>query len=245
MFPFRLIQFQAGKGPLQKGIVPVPILFLRLESGYADTFSHYDFSGMKSEYNLIVENSFNFVEEPNPTIKEYILGKRDKFFASKAYLLGLGHGSVATMPDRPYLNFQFEFKERRPRNEVPNPPRDNLANFLEACEKLHGFFSRFAKIRNPSSIQTPFNDIRDTVRRILDFEGKENERISKWLESGLVAGIPKYDPSTWENEKNNFARLASSQVGIDTNIYRFHQAAAYHRYYVLKDLLPAHGIAVY
>jgi len=211
---------------------------------YADTFSHYGFSGMHSDYNTIVERSFTFVEEPNQTIKSYIMGKWEKFFASKAYVLALGHGSVATMPDRPYLNWQFDFKQKRPKNGATSP-RNNLATYFEACEKLHGFFARFAKMRYANNTQTSFNDIKETVHELLDFEGQENERISKWQKSGLTPGIPNYDPSTWENGKDTFARLANSQTSIDTHIYRFHQAAAYHRYYVLKDLLPAHGIAAY
>ncbi|MCL1939733.1 MAG: hypothetical protein FWG04_03630 [Desulfovibrionaceae bacterium] len=211
---------------------------------YTDTFSHYGFSGMSSDYNKIVKTSFKFIEEPNPTIKTYIQDKWNKFFASKAHVLALGHGSVATMPDRPYLNWEFNFERGRYGNGTTNQ-RNNLETFLEACEKLHSFFSRFAKIWYTHSAQVPFDNIRGTVYEILDFEGQEDERISQWRESDLTQGIPHYDPRAWENERALFVNKAKSQDSISSHLYRFHQAAAYHRYYVLKDLLPAHGIAVY
>jgi hypothetical protein len=89
------------------------------------------------------------------------------------------------MPDRPYLNWQFEFEKKRPENGAISS-RNNLATFLEACEKLHSFFSRFARMRYADSTQRSFNEIKETVKDVLDFEGQEDERSSKWVESGLA-----------------------------------------------------------
>ena len=61
----------------------------------------------------------------------------------------------------------------------------------------------------------------------------------------MTAGVAAYDPEEWENDKKKFAHGISSRDGIATHVYRFHQGAAYHRYHVLKDMLPSHGIAVY
>ncbi|MCL2829390.1 MAG: hypothetical protein FWD77_01480 [Betaproteobacteria bacterium] len=210
---------------------------------YADTFSHYGFSGMTSDFNKVKKGSFLFLEEPEPGIKKYILGKTDRFLCSSANNLALGHGSVATMPDRPYVHWGFEFEQRRPGNGALSH-RDNPADYLEACKKLHSFFCRFAKRRYENSTQTAFESIRDAVRSIIAFEGTEEERCSKWGKSGLTPGIPAYDSRLWELEKKFFHERANSQAGIDSAVYRFHQAAAYHRTYVLKDLLPGHGMAV-
>ena len=77
-------------------------------------------------------------------------------------------------------------------------------------------------------------------------KGKElDEREANWKASALTAGVAAYDPEEWENDKKKFAHGISSRDGIATHVYRFHQAAAYHRYHVLKDMLPSHGIAVY
>ena len=39
------------------------------------------------------------------------------------------------------------------------------------------------------------------------------------------------------------ASITINQI-IEKDVYRFHQAAIYHRDYTLKQLLPKHGIAV-
>lgn len=217
---------------------------------YADTFSHYGFSGMSSPLNNI-KGEFEVITPPKPEIAEYIKRKAQKFMenflgtASGAATGTLGHAAVATWPDRPYLHWRFTFSRPRPGNG-PVSNRDNKETFLEACEKLYDFFVRFAKQRYDNSVATPFSVLVPQIKNILSFEGDESLRIDCWKKSGLTEGMPEYSPLKWEHYKNpGFANLENSSLGISSHIYRFHQAAAYHRYYVLKDLLPAHGIAVY
>ena len=64
----------------------------------------------------------------------------------------------------------------------------------------------------------------------------------------LAAGFPNiraYDWKEGEHQKHDFVAFGSSEKGTESNCYRFHQAATYHRYYMLKDLLPSQGIAVF
>ena len=218
---------------------------------YADTFSHYGFSGMSSPYNETKQDSLECVSPPSPKFLKYITDKvvvfKDKFCARGAEIASeaLGHGAVATWPDRPYLHWKFEFKKARPTGETESD-RNNPETYLDACEKLHDFFGQCAEKMYGKTTSTPFINIEQSVRDVLIFEGAEEERSQKWVSSGLADGIPQYNPENWENDKKRAFELASvSKDGINTNIYRFHQAAAYHRYYVLKDLLPSHGIAVY
>ena len=126
--------------------------------------------------------------------------------------------------------------------------RNNQKNFLDGCEKLHGFLCRFAEGRYPANIanRKNFAAIKNDVQTILAVEGTAGDRCRQWQASSLASDAPAYIPEIWENEKRKlFERLPTSTDGINTHSYRFHQAAAYHRYYVLKDLLPEHGIAVY
>jgi len=53
-----------------------------------------------------------------------------------------------------------------------------------------------------------------------------------------------YSPYDWERQKDDFEGLENSHEMINKDVYRFHQAAAYHRNYTLKQLLPKHGIIV-
>ena len=96
---------------------------------YADTFSHYGFSGVSSRGNRVDNSSFRFHEEVeeaddttaplSPEMRRYVTEKADRFFRDRGDHGGLltnvkswfaetlsgalGHGSVATLPDRPYL----------------------------------------------------------------------------------------------------------------------------------------------
>ena len=230
---------------------------------YMDTFSHYGFSGIGSKLNSVDNDSFKFIDVKNEEMEKYLLDKKSKFatkyvnrsiatfFAAKT-TGNLGHGGVATYPDRPFLHWQVEFQESRPEiGRVSN--RDNPATFLEGCEKLHGYFASFSHQHFTDQQIRPFDEIRDAVESILRFEGAKDDRILQWrkaISSGNIYSNQneeniEYDPNEWEEQKRTFHNLPSSNMGIDLHVYRFHQAAALHRYYVLKELLPAHGIVVY
>ena len=103
---------------------------------YADTFSHYGFSGVSSRGNRVDNSSFRFHEEVedaddttaslSPEMRRYVAEKADRFFKGrgdhgglltnvKSWLAenlsgALGHGSVATLPDRPYLVWSFDYE---------------------------------------------------------------------------------------------------------------------------------------
>ncbi|MGE4587965.1 MAG: DUF6765 family protein [Acidaminococcaceae bacterium] len=212
---------------------------------YADTFSHYGFSGLTSPYNLVNGDA----EIKNKTllqdVYDYIIEKKNNFWGKFGMnTIELGHAGVATYPDRPFLEWNFEFTLPRPGNEQ-NSNRNNQTDYLEGCQKLHSFLCNFAQNYYSEANQKAFNEIEDSVREVLAVQGCQESRIQAWKDSGLIDGVPDYDANDWENEKNSFSEFESSLDGISTHAYRFHQAAAYHRYYVLKDLLPSHGIAIY
>ena len=157
----------------------------------------------------------------------------------------LGHAGAATYPDRPYLQYQFDFERPRP-DKNASSMRDNSATFLEGCKCLHAFFSKYAKAKYPGTEgHRTFRSIEKTLREVIACEADKDDRIKAWDKSGLIKGCARYNPETWEQEKLKFSKYSISESGISTNAYRFHQAATFHRYYVLKDLLPDHGIAVY
>ncbi|BFM51338.1 hypothetical protein [Marinomonas sp. THO17] len=53
--------------------------------------------------------------------------------------------------------------------------------------------------------------------------------------------IPQY--RDWNEGFQNLS-LGNSQDAMKHPIYGFYQAASYHRWYVLRDLLPKHGLMV-
>ena len=305
---------------------------------YMDTFSHYGFSGISSDYNEVDGKSIKFITKLNRGIEYYIREKAKKFLGkyktrfpsfigekgSKALghgsactLLGhgavctllekvkksldkcktrlmsfvgekgskalrhgsactllekvkksldkcktrlmsyvgekgsraLGHGAVSTYPDRPFLHWSCRFEIERPENEAVSD-RNNPETFFEGCRKLHEHLSTFAQKRygNSSDPRIEFSSIKDDVKKVLNFQGRKDERIEQWqdfIKSRYDEQNVSYSDENWEKQKNNSEEAKDSAQGIDTDIYRFHQAALYHRCYVLKDLLPSHKISVY
>jgi hypothetical protein len=232
---------------------------------YADTFSHHGFSGIGSRRNKVDNNSFTFDSKLDPEIKDYITEKTAKFFIShgkgggiianiKSWIAetasaALGHGAVATYPDRPYLKWGFDYEY--PKKKSVN--RDNPADFLEGCRALHGMFEEFGKI-NPGYSDhngVQFSGIKPEIMNIIQFQGKMEKRINKWKESakkGALAGIkfsiPAYNSESWLKEAANKNSRQRSEIILSSNLYRFYQAASLHRQYVVRDLCPSHGLVV-
>lgn len=176
-------------------------------------------------------------------------------FMAESFSGSLGHGGVATFPDRPFLHWKVNFDKNRLGNGKVSD-RDNPATFLYACEKMHSYFARFAKghYADPTPV-VEFSEISNIIDKILRFEGKMDDRIREWQKAiknnSIYESVKEgeseihYDVSEWENKKKTLLDMRSSKDWIDTDIYKFHQAAALHRCYVLKDLLPEHGITAY
>ncbi|MCT4535141.1 DUF6765 family protein [Halodesulfovibrio sp.] len=235
---------------------------------YMDTFSHFGFSGVSSSLNKIIDGSIKPLELKDPKMADYVLSKLGRFI--KRYKLGsvisffaeestgsLGHGAVATFPDRPYLKwcFEYEYPHESTTSSIPIEAeqievRDNKVHFFEGCELLYHYFRGFAGARYPEPDVIPFEDIADDIKEIITTEDDCHGRIDKWRalswkNTPVISQKIRYNKSDWENQKFDFDDSEESKHNISSNVYRFHQAAAYHRYYVLKDLLPAHGIAAY
>lgn len=239
---------------------------------YADTFSHYGFSGISSDYNR--------VDNPTPldvkdgAMRAYIVSKHLNFIAKYApnwwlklqrrlfsrigedFSGALGHGSAGTFPDRPYLKWQITYEATG-----ETVIRNNPETFLEGCEKLYNQLVLFGQARNKNHEPIKsFSSVKEQVATILatelpmkaDSDGKKG-RIDLWKQAITTGELYQpdqnealvYDHRKWEQQKQNFHLLPSSAEGKHLDVYKFHQAATYHRYYVLKDLLPQNGIVVF
>lgn len=233
---------------------------------YADTFSHYGFSGISSHVNRVDNDSIK-LEVKDKGIFDYIKKKSDSFYAKFKNTIimhgllpvisaageelsgALGHGAVATFPDRPYLKWKFKYEKG------PDSERDNRITYLDGCRSLFDMFKKFASsvpaIRDNNININTFDDISTAVAEILSFEGKENSRIEKWQTyyksrtefNANVDGIPAYSGNIWLKEIEKLCN--SNPIDLSSyNAYNFYQAAEFHRTYVLRELLPSHGIFV-
>lgn len=233
---------------------------------YADTFSHYGFSGVSSRRNKVDNGAFEFGDNLTPKMRTYVTKKAGSFFDDyaehganlvsniKAWIAetvsgALGHGAAATYPDRPFLNWSLTYEHPEPRQEW----RDNHATFLKGCQALHGMFLRFAENApdNTDGNGLEWQVIEDRVAEVLATqEGKEG-RIEAWHAAagdpalfGASEKIPVYDSKGWISSFSNLDGQAESNAALENHVYRFYQAAAHHRTYVLRDLLPRHGLIV-
>lgn len=232
---------------------------------YADTFSHYGFSGVSSRNNEVDGSSFE-LDIKDESVRAYVMNKFSTFLTkyTPSFIVrnyrniisegasvvtgALGHGAVGTYPDRPFLRWRFKFEK----NNADSGWRDNPATFLEACEKLHRAFREFAVGAGISNNPVEFESIKVVVDGILRIESAKEGRIEAWKESisGGKLFVPEakealhYSEDDWEDQKDAFDDLTGSNEIVEKEIYQFHQAATYHRDYTLKQLLPKHGIVV-
>lgn len=233
---------------------------------YADTFAHYGFSGISSRRNKIAQIDLDPDEELDAKTKKYLEDKKKLFQENYAKEEGfltnikswfaeslsgaLGHGAAVTFPDRPFLKWSFSYEDPVGLSGL----RDNPATFIEACQKLHGFFREFAKAE-PQYVDgqvTRFSDIKTEVKKIIGVQAPKADRIAAWRDAAangrLFAGghekIPPYNADNWHNQRENLERKKDSNKVNTQDIFYFYQAAAVYRTYVLRQLLPSKGIIV-
>lgn len=232
---------------------------------YADTFSHWGFSGVGSRYNKVDNDSFEFDQGLDPDVADYIKKKEREFFRRhgkgggfianiKSWLAetvsgALGHGAVATYPDRPYLkwSFTYEYPHRR------YVDRNNPEHFLKGCEALHGMFTRFRQA-NPALSNgdgVAFDTIKASVRTILAHADRMEGRIKKWRTEARLGNIgpdafqiPLYKPEVWLKQSATLNSSETSTAALRANLFRFYQAASIHRQFVLRELLPDNKLIV-
>ena len=247
---------------------------------YADTLSHYGFSGVSSRGNKVDNSSFRFHEEVNNTgdtveelssdMRNYVTAKMARFFENRGNHGGLlininslvaetvsgalGHGSVATLPDRPYLVWSFNY-ERPDAIAMIHSTRNNPVTFLAGCRALYNMFKQFVEMQayaHGCGDGRDFETIAPKVREVLLVQADKAGRIAVWqdvAQSGEIFGvggetIPEYDGEDWNDQWNGLDGEADYRTAMDLPVWRFYQAASLHRIYVLRDLLPKYGLIV-
>lgn len=226
---------------------------------YMDTFSHYGFSGIGSEHNSIKVGSIRYKNvNDHEEIYKYITGKFERF-AEKWKISSwgralisdithhLGHGSVATLPDRPYLQWEYE------KNNGDRIHRDNPSDYLEGCNKLHKYLCRFSKIYySTPSTPVKFSKIKKTVKTIIVSKGRKEERCKRWqeaikspfFENTQADQNIQFDATSCKFDKQTFDTESKSEDFTTKSLYKYYQATHWHRYLVLQEILPKYGIVI-
>ncbi|MEF9425775.1 MAG: hypothetical protein L0956_00840 [Candidatus Mariimomonas ferrooxydans] len=250
---------------------------------YADTFSHFGFSGVSSRRNLVNQKPDKLIydkkldAEMKKYIKKKILKFAEKYGAEQALpnvkswfsftvrragdLIekaqglfregALGHAGAYTLPDRPYLEWEYS-------TEYPSEvkvERNNPKDFLEGCEALYNMFVRLAEKRGDLSAddRKDFEDIKGDISNLLNKQASMEDRIKAWqtaVKDGKIyrngpSSIPDYDKTRWHTNREGLKYLDNSSAAIGEEVFRFYQAASFHRNYVLRILLPKHNLVVH
>jgi hypothetical protein len=221
---------------------------------YADTYAHYGFVGLCTKLNKVRHKSIE-VEVQSPSMERYLLSKfealKTRIAGSAAETVPLGHGSVATFPDRPFLNWQYEY-ENRPLGPVV---RENPVDFLKASEDLHAFFAHFVKdnpTHGPPLKPVSWNSIASHVQQLIKTEGHLDDRIELWRKSIASSALfeateddkfIRYSDRLWK-PNSVFCDPASAGSAEYSDPCLYIRAAKMHRDYVLDELLPRNGIVV-
>ncbi|CCO22628.1 DUF6765 family protein [Maridesulfovibrio hydrothermalis] len=222
---------------------------------YADTFSHYGFSGLSSDMNDVKISSITLSEKTNGDMVDFLQRKSIRFWEKIKTSVAefgsnkLGHGGVYTYPDAPFLEWSFEYEDER------TSQRNNQETFLEGSKALYEMFRKACELK-PDIYQgdhRSFAQIEASLKDILAFNGDEDERIENWGEcfsdptsnfTPEVETFPRYLGDDWNQQRNKMDEGAHSSEILKLPVFNFYKAASYHRHYVLRDLLPKHGIVV-
>ena len=186
-------------------------------------------------------------------VKEHLMGS-----IGEAASGALGHAGVATWPDKPFLVWTAVFEHEVPAREV-RQHRDNPKTFLEGCRALHKMFCKVGReaphLRE--RVPTRFGEIEERVQGILATVGDKGVRSDAWKAAAMDGAfavapeeIPPYAGHDWLatledwRARHGTERAVRSPEVVESDTFRFYQAAAIHRTFVLRDLLPTHGLAV-
>lgn len=233
---------------------------------YADTFSHYGFSGVSSRWNKVKSSSIE-LENENKDDSVHRFSKKYEITmgsltnwraglnvlqseAAELFTGALGHGAVLKYPDYPYLKWGFEY-ENSELKETGNK-RDNVSTYLEACENLHRIFREVGENRKETKTDEclDFEVIQEMVKGILEVEEPDMlKRADVWceaVEKGKLFSksekILPYLGDEWNRDIKDLENENFSSKLNDKPVFKFFQAAATYRTYVLRDLLPQHGL---
>jgi hypothetical protein len=221
---------------------------------FADTFSHHGFIGISSNLNKVKSGTVKTHNIKTKTILEALEAKLEKFSGILAQLIPVGHGSVATYPDIPFLSWEFEYESSlMGRGTIK---RENAVDFLEGAKELHYFFGQYAEksddIADPET-KRQWEDIKPHIKNIIAFQHQDkDDRIEKWrqtIRDGALfnpTNVDKgilYNKHSWELTQLKDIN-ASRKKAKESNACKFLRASQYHRFYVLHELLPQFDLLV-
>jgi hypothetical protein len=216
---------------------------------FVDTWAHQGFAGVSHEINSAKE-LVDGEGKPDQSLINRLTG----FFIGGA--LPLGHGTVLSNPDRPYL--RWGYTNGRGEKIV----RDNPKDFLEAADEMCKAMQRFLQGDPQAAVPGLPEPDKGKIAKLFETTLGEGEaRHRQWLDR-IAQGYFSFGPvevtymprgtgswkhralGTEEISDRREMRLPYSADFLNSNWKLFHDALQAHHFYITHELLPQYGICV-
>ncbi|MEO1069108.1 MAG: DUF6765 family protein [Cyanobacteria bacterium J06638_6] len=216
---------------------------------FADTWAHQGFAGVSHEVN-----SARDLVDGNNNPDQSLMNRLKGFFIGGA--LPLGHGTVLSNPDRPYLRWGYT------NGRGERITRDNPNDFLIAANEMCKAMQRY-RLGNPAA-DVPGLPATDKAKIAVLLEttlGECSRRHRQWA-THIAKGHFSFGPAevryaargsgSWKHQALGLAgegdrkdvRPSYSPDFLTSNWKLFHDGLQAHHFYIIHDLLPQYGICV-
>lgn len=210
---------------------------------YADTWAHQGFVGLQHAINASSDLTGANGEPDNE-----LADRLKNFFINNA--LPLGHGTVLSHPDRPFL--LWAYTNGRGERITRNNPDDYIDAAENMCRAMAAFREGSLDADVPGLSAADRNVIQRLMREVRLDEGEA--RWDVWRRE-IEAGSFSFGPATIDYVGKGEGSWKHAALGaIDGGTYayeeaflesdwkRFHDALILHRYDVVYRILPRYGI---
>ena len=226
---------------------------------YVDTWAHQGFSGTESNYNKLtalvgdkhdhqtwlakLRFGLQTLEENVETVTLDIVS-------------GLGHGAALHFPDMPWAKWKYTNAHNQ------TIERENLPDFINAadmaCKVVQAFCAGVLDFEAQPGLPVQAKaDLEKLLGSNQDHD--ENNRLEVVYSSiaageisGLQEPIPRYIPKgegSWKalgtgitSEDDGDNKHAWTPAFEESDYRKFHDAVKEHRFVVIQEILPAHGV---
>lgn len=217
---------------------------------FADTWAHQGFAGVSHQINTASK-----LVDANNCPDQNLISRLQGFFIGEA--LPLGHGSVLSNPDKPFLRWGYT------NGRGEKIFRDNPRDFLEAadlmCKAMQRFLAGDPKEPTPGLPEPDKGLIAKLFETTTDTSCEE--RHQKWL-SVIAGGYFSFGPAAVNYCAQGKDSWKYQALGTDVAINReevkftyspnfltcnwklFHDALQAHHFFITHELLPQYGICV-
>lgn len=217
---------------------------------YADTWAHQGFSGVKHAYNRA-----SHIQDADGRPDLELSDRLKNYFVNEA--LPLGHGTVLSNPDLPFLVWSYENGRG---NRVH---RDNPRDYLRAAERLFIAIGRYVAGDADATVRELAPADRAVMERLFRGLTSRNSHVrhAGWL-AAIAAGEFSFGPerigylAEGEGSWKQQALGACTEIDERLQIFPyhegflrsdwklFHDAVQAHRLHLVQSILPRYGICV-